>query len=92
MKSLHPETLMDTRTYEVLPIGNLDFDNIQELKDLSFDMRSVRFEYDQTNGLFRVSAKFKNKSRIVVFRIGNKGLISAMQFDCIKRQVMDRAS
>ena len=83
---------MDTRTYEVLPIGNLDFDNTPELKDLSFDKRSVNSEYDRATGLFWVSAKLKNKSRTVVFRIGNRGLISALQFDCIKRQVMDRAS
>ena len=83
---------MDTRTYEVLPIGNLDFNNSPELKNLSFDKDSVRSGYDRATGEFRVSAKSKNKSRIVVFRIGNRGLASAMQFDYIKRQIMDRAS
>ena len=28
---------MNTKTYEVLPIGNLDFSDNDELKDLSFD-------------------------------------------------------
>ena len=38
---------MDTRTYEVLPIGNLDFANNHELKDLSFEKGSVTSGYDR---------------------------------------------
>ena len=83
---------MDTRTYEVLPIGNLDFANNHELKDLSFEKGSVTSGYDRANALFLVSANVKNKSKKVVFRIGNNGFISVMQFNRIKRQVLGRAS
>ena len=86
---------METKTYEILPIGNLDFSDFDDLKDLCFDNESVSSGYDRKAGLFLVSATLKNDStQKVVFRIGIhfSWLISAMQFDYIKSQVMERAS
>ena len=86
---------MDTTTYEVLPIGNLDFSDNDELKDLSFDKDSVTSGYDRKANLFLVSATLKNKpDQKVMFRIGihYSWLISVIQFNRIKTEVLDRAS
>lgn len=84
---------MDTRTYEVLPIGNLDFSDVDGLKHLCFDKDSITAGYSSKEQAFLVSANVKNdRTKKVLFRIGTHGLIGIMQFDRIKRQVLDRAS
>ena len=49
---------MNTTTYEVLPIGNLDFSDIG-LKDLCFDKDSITAGYNSEAQAFLVSAKLK---------------------------------
>ena len=84
---------MNTTTYEVLPIGNLDFSDTDGLKHLRFDKDSITSEYNSKDRAFWVSAKVKNdRTKAVIFRIGIHGFASVMQFDRIKRQVLDRAS
>ena len=84
---------MNTKTYEVLPIGNLDFSDTDELKDLCFDKDSITAGYSSKEQAFLVSATVKNdRTKIVVFRIRIHGFTSVMQFGAIKRQVLDRAS
>ena len=84
---------MDTKTYEVLSTGNLDFSDIDGLKDLCFDKDSMTAGYSSKEKAFWVSAKLKNDcTKTVVFRIRIHGRTSVMQFDHIKRQVLDRAS
>ena len=83
---------MNTTTYEVLPIGNLDFSDIG-LKDLCFDKDSITAGYNSEAQAFLVSAKLKNdRTKAVIFRIGIHGWTSAMQFHHIKRQVLECAS
>ncbi len=84
---------MNTTTYEVLPIGNLDFSETDGLKHLCFDQESITSEYNSKDRAFLVSAKVKNdRTQTVVFRIGTRGFIGIMQFNQIKTQVLDRAS
>lgn len=84
---------MDTTTYDVLPIGNLDFADFDGLKHLRFDKDSLTAGYNSADRAFWVSARLKNDStKTVVFRIRIHGFTSVMQFDSIKRQVLDRAS
>jgi hypothetical protein len=84
---------MNTTTYEVLPTGNLDFSDIDGFKHLCFDKESIDSGYISKEQTFFVSAKLKNDcTKTVVFRIGIHGFASVMQFDRIKRQVLDRAS
>ena len=51
---------MNTTTYEVLPIGNLDFSDTDGLKHLRFDKDSITSEYNSKDRAFWVSAKVKN--------------------------------
>ena len=84
---------MDTKTYEVLSTGNLDFSDIDGLKHLCFDKDSMTAGYSSKEKAFWVCAKLKNhRPSAVVFRIGTHGLTGVMQFNAIKRQVLDRAS
>ena len=84
---------MNTTIYDVLPIGNLDFSDIDGLEHLCFEKDSINTGYSSEQQAFLVSAKLKNDcAKIVVFRIRIHGFTSAMQFNYIKRQVLDRAS
>lgn len=84
---------MDTRTYEVLPTGNLAFSDNASLKNLSFEKKSITSKYSRKEKAFFICANLKNdRAKQVIFRIPMRGFTSCMQFDWIKRQVRDRAS
>ena len=90
---------METNIYEVLPLGNLDFSDMDELKDMFFDRESVESGYDSQAGVYLVRATLKNdSSKRVEFQInanrhiGIYGLIRRMQFARIESEVLKRAS
>ena len=90
---------METKIYEVLPLGNLDFDDMGELKDMLFDKETVESGYDSKANVFLVRATLKNdRTQRIEFQInasgfmGNPCLIRRMQFSRIESEVRKRAS